>query len=110
MGRVSNADQKLMDAALDLIWEESYGAVTIDQICQRAGVKTGSFYYFFESKADLAVAVFERLWEEEWKPKLDSVFSSSIDPSMTSAPSSEKSCHENVATWSRPSGMRSRKA
>jgi TetR/AcrR family transcriptional repressor of nem operon len=80
MGRVSNADQKLMDAALDLMWEESYGAVTIDQICQRAGVKTGSFYYFFESKADLAVAVFERLWEEEWKPRLDSSFSSSIDP------------------------------
>jgi TetR/AcrR family transcriptional regulator, transcriptional repressor for nem operon len=80
MGRVSNADQKLMDAALELMWEESYGAVTIDQICQRAGVKTGSFYYFFESKADLAVAVFERLWEEEWKPRLDRNFSSSIDP------------------------------
>jgi TetR/AcrR family transcriptional repressor of nem operon len=80
MGRVSNADQKLMDAALDLMWEESYGAVTIDQICQKAGVKTGSFYYFFQSKADLAVAVFERLWEEDWKPRLDTAFSSSIDP------------------------------
>jgi len=32
----------LMEAALDLIWEESYGAVTIDDICKRADVKKGS--------------------------------------------------------------------
>jgi TetR/AcrR family transcriptional regulator, transcriptional repressor for nem operon len=80
MGRTSNADQKLMDATLDLIWEESYGAVTIDDICQRAGVKTGSFYYFFKSKADLAVAALERLWKDDWKPSLDRTFSSSVDP------------------------------
>ena len=33
MGRTSDANERLMDAALDLIWEESYGAVTIDDIC-----------------------------------------------------------------------------
>jgi TetR/AcrR family transcriptional repressor of nem operon len=43
-----------MDAAYALIWEHSYGAVTIDAICERAAVKKGSFYYFFESKSDLA--------------------------------------------------------
>jgi len=80
MGRTSNADQKLMDATLDLMWEESYGAVTIDDICKRAGVKTGSFYYFYKSKADLAVAALEKLWKEEWKPHLDEAFSSSLDP------------------------------
>ncbi|HEY1765609.1 MAG TPA: TetR/AcrR family transcriptional regulator [Opitutaceae bacterium] len=69
-----------MEAALDLIWEESYGAVSIDDICARAVVKKGSFYYFFESKAHLAVAALERLWNEEWKPKLDSQFSPSFEP------------------------------
>ncbi len=69
-----------MDAALDLIWEESYGAVTIDTICKRADVKKGSFYYFFDSKATLAVAALERMWEEDWKPSLDAQFSPSIDP------------------------------
>ena len=43
MGRTSDADQRLKQAALDLMWEESYGAVTIDDICQRADVKKGSF-------------------------------------------------------------------
>ena len=69
-----------MTALLSLMWEESYGSVTIDGICQRAGVKKGSFYYFFDSKADLAVAALERLWNESWKPHLDTVFSSSIEP------------------------------
>src|SRR5512141_2952786 len=80
MGRTTDANERLMDAALDLIWEESYGAVTIDDICKRADVKKGSFYYFFNSKSDLAVAALERLWEREWKPRLDGLFSPSTDP------------------------------
>ena len=80
MGRTSDANERLMDAALDLIWEESYGAVTIDDICKRAEVKKGSFYYFFSSKSELAIAALERLWNEESKPQMDSLFSSSVEP------------------------------
>ena len=80
MGRTSDANERLMNAALDLIWEESYGAVTIDDICNRAEVKKGSFYYFFDSKAELAVAALEKLWATEWKPNLDATFSSSVEP------------------------------
>jgi TetR/AcrR family transcriptional repressor of nem operon len=69
-----------MRAALDLIWEESYGSVTIDQICQRADVKKGSFYYFYKSKSDLAVAALGKLWSEKWQPTLDRCFSPSVDP------------------------------
>jgi TetR/AcrR family transcriptional repressor of nem operon len=69
-----------MDAALELVWEESYGSVTIDHICQRADVKKGSFYYYYKSKADLAVAALERLWKNEWKPRLDQSFSPSVEP------------------------------
>lgn len=69
-----------MEAALDLSWEQSYGSVTIDDICARAGVKKGSFYYFFESKSDLAVAALERLWNEKLKPSMDEQFSPSIEP------------------------------
>jgi len=45
-----------MNAASELIWGYSYGSVTIEAICERAGVKKGSFYYFFNSKSDLAIA------------------------------------------------------
>jgi TetR/AcrR family transcriptional repressor of nem operon len=80
MGRTSDADERLMKAAQELIWEESYGSVTIDDICKRAEVKKGSFYYFFESKAALAVAALEKLWTEDWKPRMDARFSPSVEP------------------------------
>lgn len=80
MGRTSDADQRLMDAALELVWSQSYGAVTIDDICKRADVKKGSFYYFFDSKEQLAVAALDRLWKEDWKPRMDEVFSATVDP------------------------------
>jgi TetR/AcrR family transcriptional repressor of nem operon len=79
MGRTSDADERLMTAALDLMWEESYGAVTIDDICKRADVKKGSFYYFFDSKAALAVAALEKAWRDEWKPEMDAQFSPTLD-------------------------------
>lgn len=80
MGRTSDAKERLLEAALDLIWERSYGVVTIDAICDKAGVKKGSFYYFFESKAELAVAAMDLNWAECGKPKWDSIFSACTEP------------------------------
>src|SRR3954471_1381079 len=80
MGRTSDADERLKAAALELIWEESYGAITIVDICKRADVKKGSFYYFFKSKAELAVAALEKMWANDWKPNLDARFSPSVEP------------------------------
>ncbi len=79
MGRSSNADQRLMDAALYLLWGESYGSVTIDDICKRADVHKGSFYHFFDSKSDLAVRALDRMWID-YKPQLEEMFAPSIPP------------------------------
>lgn len=80
MGRTSDAKDRLMQAALSLLWEENYGGVTVDDICKRADVKKGSFYYFFPGKAELAAAAIEQVWEAEWKPSLDACFSPSVEP------------------------------
>ena len=79
MGRVSDAKERLMKAVGELIWTGSYGSTTIDQICDQAGVKKGSFYYFFESKADLAAAALEAEWEAR-RPELDALFSATVPP------------------------------
>ena len=79
MGRVSDAKERLMDAVRALIWEGSFGSTTIDQICEKAGVKKGSFYYFFESKADLAVAALDAEWEVR-RVELDAIFSPIVPP------------------------------
>ncbi|HVR35101.1 MAG TPA: TetR/AcrR family transcriptional regulator [Methylomirabilota bacterium] len=68
-----------MKAVGELIWEGSYGSTTIDQICEKAGVKKGSFYYFFDSKSDLAGVAIDAEWEKR-RPELDAVFSPTIPP------------------------------
>jgi TetR/AcrR family transcriptional repressor of nem operon len=79
MGRTSDARQRLMDAAYKLIWEYSYGAVTIDAICERAEVKKGSFYYFFDSKSDLAAAAVDAAWGQR-KKILEEMFQPEFAP------------------------------
>src|SRR5471032_2441515 len=75
----SESKRKLLEAAMEMIWESSYGSVSVDDICTKAGVNKGSFYYAFKSKSDLAVAAFERHWETK-RPLLDQVFSAQFPP------------------------------
>lgn len=69
--------ERLLQAAIDLMWLSGYGSVTIDQLCERAGVLKGSFYHFFESKLDLAAAAVQWNWEER-RHQLDAIFSASV--------------------------------
>ncbi|WP_166761032.1 TetR/AcrR family transcriptional regulator [Frigoribacterium faeni] len=49
--RRSSADV-LADAAAELFLEQGWARTTVDQIAQRAGVSRGTFFNYFESKAD----------------------------------------------------------
>lgn len=71
--------QLLIDAALGLIWTNSYGSISVDDICKAAGVKKGSFYHFFPSKVDLAVAAMDHSYHEV-KPLYDTIFSPETPP------------------------------
>jgi len=71
--------QKLIGTALELIWKSSYGSVSVDDICKAADVKKGSFYHFFPSKADLAIAALEESYAS-MKPEFDRVFSPESPP------------------------------
>jgi TetR/AcrR family transcriptional repressor of nem operon len=71
--------ERLTDAAMDLIWENSYGATSVDSICERAGAKKGSFYYFFKSKSELAAAALEADWNKK-KREMDTIFSPIVPP------------------------------
>jgi len=79
MGRRSDAKQKLLATAFELFWENSYGGVSIDEICERAKVHKGSFYYFFPTKADMAVAACEDHWKAR-QSAMDRLFSPQVKP------------------------------
>jgi TetR/AcrR family transcriptional repressor of nem operon len=79
MGRTSDARERLIAAVAELIWTGSYDSTTVEQICERAGAQKGSFYHFFDSKSDLAVAALGEAWER-FRGDLDRLFSPSIPP------------------------------
>ena len=56
--------ERLLQAAADLMWERSFQATGVDELCQRANARKGSFYHYFPSKSELAVAAIEASWAQ----------------------------------------------
>lgn len=78
MGRSpTDTKEKLLQTANELIWKSSYGSVSVDGICKESGVNKGSFYYYFSSKSELAVAVMEESYQL-YEPKLHEVLTTPI--------------------------------
>ncbi|MER6077873.1 TetR/AcrR family transcriptional regulator [Streptomyces sp. NPDC001833] len=74
MGRTSDAKNKILTAARSLIEQRGYSALGVAEICKTADVPKGSFYYFFESKESLALAVIDQHWADErseWESALN---------------------------------------
>lgn len=63
MGRTSDARERLLRSAGQLIAQNGYQAVGVSEICQDANVNKGSFYHFFSSKQDLGLEVINEHWE-----------------------------------------------
>ncbi len=79
MSKPGATREKLIQVAFDLVWDSSYWAVSVADICERAGVQKGSFYHFFASKTDLVVEAYEQHWKEI-RPEMDRIFSSQVPP------------------------------
>jgi len=75
----TNTKQLLIDTASELIWKNSYGSVSVDDICKTAGVKKGSFYHFFPSKVDLVISTIEMYYQSK-KVVYDEIFSPQFAP------------------------------
>lgn len=59
-----DTQNRLLHVAAEMMWERSFQATSVDDLCRRAEAKKGSFYHFFPSKTDLAVAAIENSWTQ----------------------------------------------
>jgi TetR/AcrR family transcriptional repressor of nem operon len=59
MPRTSDARERIVSTAARLFLERSYQAVGVDELCQSADVRKGSFYHYFSSKSELGKAVID---------------------------------------------------
>ena len=80
MGRTSDAKTRLIQNAMELIRSRSYTDVGVQELCESAGVQKGSFYHFFKSKQDLALAALDAWWDYTRKENWDPAFSPDIPP------------------------------
>jgi TetR/AcrR family transcriptional repressor of nem operon len=60
----ASARERLLDAAAMLMHDKGYEAVGVAELCEAAGIKRGSFYFHFDSKQALAVAMLDRAWRQ----------------------------------------------
>jgi len=79
MAKGNDTKERLLEAALELIWEESLGAASVDAICDKAEVRKGSFYHFFKSKDELVAAALETHFKAS-RVDFDRLFSPSVAP------------------------------
>lgn len=71
---------RLLDAAMELFHQNGYTATGIAAILKKAGVNSGSLYYFFPTKEDLLLALLERYKEMLWPWVVQPVFDRISDP------------------------------
>lgn len=51
--QAQKTETAILNAALELMRQDSFEAVTVRDICKRAGITTGAFYHHFKSKEEL---------------------------------------------------------
>ncbi len=71
---------RIVETARKLFWERGYHASGVAEILDRAGVNSGSLYYFFRSKEDLLAAVLDKYKELLEPVVLRPVFERIDDP------------------------------
>ena len=54
-------EQKIMDAALDVVAEKSINGTRVHLIAERAGIVQSNLHYYFKTKEDLMMAVLEKM-------------------------------------------------
>lgn len=80
MTQAHDTKQRLLDTAQKLFYARSYEDVGVQEICQEADVKKGSFYHFFPSKRDLTLAMLDASWKEFRETVLPALFARDIPP------------------------------
>lgn len=80
MGRKSDVRERLVQSAVELMHDRGYGNVGVQELCESAGAKKGSFYYFFSSKQDLALAALDQEWERARKEFWQEVLAPDLAP------------------------------
>jgi len=77
---MSDARERLLSSAGELVYTLGYQGASVEELCERAGVKKGSFYHFFASKQELTLAALEAQWNLMRDALVEPAFASDLPP------------------------------
>jgi len=80
MPKASSTRENLIHSALFLFWERGFAGTSMADLLAHAGVNSGSFYHFFESKEALLKAVLEEYLKALRPQVVDPAFRQTDDP------------------------------
>jgi AcrR family transcriptional regulator len=80
MAKVPNTRERLIESARFLFWERGYAGTSMADLLGHAGVNSGSFYHFFESKEALLRAVLEGYLHALWPMVVEPAFATTDEP------------------------------
>ena len=103
MGRTSDARERLIESARELIYARGYNSVGVEEICQHAGVNKGSFYHFYASKRDLVLDVI-RAEDADYRRVADQIVQA-ITSSASSTDPGSRITKAQATSPNRSSGM-----
>jgi AcrR family transcriptional regulator len=65
--KFTDSKNVILTAARDLFWKHGFRRVTVEEICEKAGISKMTFYRYFPNKIELAKTVFGHVMEEGYK-------------------------------------------
>jgi AcrR family transcriptional regulator len=80
MAKTSQTRERLIHSALFLFWERGFAGTGMADLLAHAGVNSGSFYHFFESKEALLKAVLEEYLKGLAPQVVEPAFRQTSDP------------------------------
>ena len=89
------ARQRLVQAAIRLVWHEGYAAVSVEAICARGLVKKADFSRLFASKDELMIEALDAHWQGR-KVVLDDLFNE-LFPAVSEGAQRFLRAHPDVA-------------
>jgi AcrR family transcriptional regulator len=78
--KASNTRDRLIESARHLFWERGFAGTSMADLLSHAGVNSGSFYHFFESKEALLRAVLETYLSALRPMVIDPAFAETEEP------------------------------
>lgn len=72
--------ERILESARELILNRGYSAMTVDAVCQSAGITKGGFFHHFPSKDALGEAVLAKFWRDVEDRQEAAPFREAVDP------------------------------